>query len=523
MYSLLIKNALVIDGSGKEPSSELLDVAIEKDEIVNIAKNIPTKAHNIIDAQGKILAPGFVDIQNHSDSYWQIFDNPSLDSMVTQGFTTIAIGQCGASLAPLLSHQGLLAIQKWHSLDGANLNWQTFEEFLQALSQKTYGCNLASLVGYATLRRGILGDEVRALEKPELEAIKRILKETFEAGAFGLSSGLSYAHEIIISQIELLELAKIVSENKGLFSVHLRNEGSEIIESVEEVLEIARSCDLNLKISHLKIRGMQNWRNHQHMISMLESAYHKGVRVHFDAYPYDTIWQPLYSYLPKWAVEGGRNLMLKHFSDPLQKNKILAYLNSSDVKWPDIMVASTGSKLQFVGKTIGQIAKNLETSSEAAVLHILEHAGSEVLVFEQNLNAPDLEELLAHPLGFIATDGGGFGLAQKDKLVHPRCFGTSTKFIKTALSKKLMPIEQAIHKLSGGPAAKLGLTDRGQIHIGYKADLVIFDEKKISDKASYENPYQFSEGVEYVFVNGLAAIADSKLTGQLGGKALRKK
>ena len=523
MYSLIIKNAKIIDGSGKKPSDELFDVAVEKDEIVNIAKEIPSKAHFVIDAKGKILTPGFVDIQNHSDSYWQLFDNPGLDSLVSQGFTTIAVGHCGASLAPLLSKDSLLAMQKWHNLEGTNLNWQTFEEFLDTLSQKKYGCNVASLVGYATLRRGIVGDEIRALEKPELEAIKKILAQSFEAGAFGLSSGLSYAHEIIISQIELFELAKVVNQNKGLFSVHLRNEGAEVIESVEEVLEIARTCDVNLKISHLKIRGQENWQNQEHLLELLETAYHKGLKIHYDIYPYDTTWQPLYSYLPKWAIEGGRSLMLKHFSDPTLKNKILAYLNSTQTKWVDMFIASTGSKLQFVGKTVGLVAKNLEMSSEAAVLHILEHAGSEVLVFDRNLDQKNVNDLLYHPLGFVATDGGGFNQNQKDKLIHPRCFGTTAKFLKQVLETKAIPLEQAVFKLSLGPAQKLGLVNHGLLRIGYKADLVLFDLSKISDKATYENPYQLSEGIDYVFVNGVAALAEGKLTGENSGRVLRKK
>jgi N-acyl-D-aspartate/D-glutamate deacylase len=378
-------------------------------------------------------------------------------------------------------------------------------------------------VGYATLRRGIVGDEIRALEKPELEAIKKILAQSFAAGAFGLSSGLSYAHEIIISQIELFELAKVVNQNKGLFSVHLRSEGAEVIESVEEVLEIARTCDVNLKISHLKIRGQENWQSHKHLLELLETAYHKGLKVHYDIYPYDTTWQPLYSYLPKWAIEGGRVLMLKHFSDATLRNKILAYLNSTQTKWPDMFIASTGNKLQFLGKTIGQVAKNLEMSSEAAVLHILEHAGSEVLVFDKNLDQKIVDDLLAHPLGFIATDGGGFSQGQKDKLVHPRCFGTTARFLKQILESKIIPLEQAIFKLSAGPAQKLGLVNHGLLHIGYKADMVLFDPKKILDRATYENPYQFSEGLDYVFVNGVAAVAEGKLTRENNGRVLRKK
>ena len=417
----------------------------------------------------------------------------------------------------------MLSIRKWHSLEGANINWQSFSEYIEELSRKKLACNVASLVGYSTLRRGIVGDQIRPLEKGELASLKKVLEQSLEAGAFGLSSGLSYAHEIIISELELFELAKIVAKKNGLFSVHLRSEGGEVVEALEEALDIARSSDLNIKISHLKIRNDRNWPKQEQILQMLDSAYHKGTNVHFDVYPYDTIWQPLYAYLPKWAIEGGRNSMIKHFSDPTQKNKILSFLNSSEVKFPSLMVASTANSLNFVGKTISQIAKNLEDSSEAAILHLISNGGSEVLVFEKNLDENQVQEFLFHPLSFVATDGSGFKNTMKDRLVHPRCFGTAAKFFKLSQESKKLNLEQAIHKLCGGPAKKIGLQKRGEIKIGNFADLVIFEPGKIKDLATYENPYQFSQGMEYVFVNGKAVVKDGSPTGQLPGYALRKK
>ncbi len=520
MYSLLIKNAKVIDGSGKP--GEILDVAVQGDEIVNIDKSISTGAETIIDASGKILTPGFIDIQNHSDVYWQLFDNPSLDSLITQGFTTIIVGNCGASLAPLLSKDSLLSIQKWHSLEGINVNWQSFSEYIETLSRTRLACNVASLVGYSTLRRGLIGDQVRRLEKNELEALKNILQESLEAGAFGLSSGLSYAHEVIISELELFELAKIVKKEDALLSIHLRSEGSEVVEAVEEALDIARNTETKLKISHLKVKGLQNWDKAEQVSGLIETAYHRGLPVHFDAYPYDTMWHPLYTYLPKWAVEGGRDLMLKHFADPVQRKKILAYLSNLGVRFAEVIVASTANKLNFTGKTIGQISQNMEVSSEQAVLHLIENGGSEVLVFEKNLDPKQVEQFINHPLSFIATDGGGFGLNQRDKLVHPRAFGSATKFLFQTLKDKKISIEEAVRKLTSAPAEKLSLRKRGQLKIGNFADLVLFNPYKIADRSTYQNPFMFSEGIDYVFVNGKAVISKGIMTGQLPGYTLRK-
>ncbi len=521
MYSLLIKNALVVDGSGNLP--QILDVAISGDEIANIAPEINSSAQNVIDAKGKVLAPGFVDPQNHSDSYWQLFDNPSLDSLITQGYTTILTGNCGASLAPLLSNESLLSVQKWHNLEASNINWQTYAEYLNVLSEKKFACNIAGLVGYSTLRRAIVGDQIRSLEKNEIAALRLVLEESIKSGAFGLSSGLSYSHEIIISELELYELAKVLKAKNALFSIHLRSEGSEFVEAVDEALDIAKNTGVNLKISHLKARNELNWPKFDQVVELIETAYHQGTNVHFDVYPYDTIWQALYSYLPKWAIEGGRAIMLKHFADPTQKNKILMYLNNIGVKFASMQIASTSSKLSFVGKTIGQVAKNLGSSSEQAVLSIIENGGSEVLVFEKNLDQEQVNKLTLHPLSFLGTDGAGFSASFNGKLVHPRCFGTAGKFLNYALKNNKLSLEAAIKKLSSGPAKKIGLFKRGEIKVGYFADLVIFDPEKVQDTATYENPYQFTAGIEYVFVNGQAAVAEGKITSQLPGRVLRKK
>jgi N-acyl-D-amino-acid deacylase len=521
MYSLLIKNANVIDGTGQP--GQVLDVAVQGDEIVNVAPKINSTAESVIDAKGKILCPGFVDLQNHSDSYWQIFDNPQLHSLISQGYTTILVGNCGASLAPLLTHEALYSLQKWHNLEGINVNWVSYSEFIEELSRKRFACNIASLVGYSTLRRAIVGDQIRSLSNRELDSLKNALRESLEAGAFGMSSGLSYAHEIIISELELFELAKIIKSFGGLFSIHLRSEGGEIIEALDEALDIAKNTGVNLKISHFKVKNEHNWEKFPEVLSLIDTAYMQGTQVHFDLYPYNVMWQPLYSYLPKWAIEGGRAIMLKHFADPVQKNKILMYLNNLGVKFSEVRVASTASKLSFTGKTIGQIAKNLECSSEQAVLHLIQNGGSEVLVFEKDMDMEQVEQLTLHPLSFISTDGAGFSnLPSGGGLVHPRSFGSATKFLSDIRKKSSLPLETAIKKLSGGPAKKMGLKKRGEIKIGNFADLVIFDAQKIADKATYENPYLLSEGINYVFVNGKAALAEGQLTGQLPGYALRK-
>lgn len=308
MYSVLIKNARLIDGTGNP--ERICDIAIENDRIISVEPEIKGSAKLLIDAKNKIVTPGFIDIQNHSDSYWQLFDNPAVDSMLMQGFTTIVVGNCGASLAPLLSPPALLALQKWHNTEGWNVDWQTFGEFVATMKSRRFGCNVASLIGYSTLRRGIVGDANRPLTTDELEIMRIALEQAIEQGGFGLSIGLAYSHEMQTSELELYQIAQVVKKHDALLSVHLRNEGENVSESVREVIDLARISGLNIKISHLKVRNKDNWSKSAEVIEQLELAWHQGVNIHYDVYPYTTIWQMLYSYLPAWAIQGGEAIYL---------------------------------------------------------------------------------------------------------------------------------------------------------------------------------------------------------------------
>lgn len=519
MYTKIIKNGTIIDGTGSKPFKA--DLAFSEDKIVIVGNTGKAKAQEVIDAQGKYVAPGFIDIQNHSDVYWSLFDNPGLQSMLAQGITTALVGNCGASLAPILSRQALLSVQKWHNLEGANVDWLNFADYLKALTKSGVGINIASLVGYSTLRRGLVGDEIRGLTTGEMNTLKKVLSRSMEEGAFGLSSGLSYAHEAIISESELMELARIVKEKDGLLSLHLRSEAAELTESVAEALELVNKLNVNLKISHFKVKNKSNWHLLTHALNMIEDSYQKKGMVHFDIYPYETMWQVIYTYLPRWSYEGGREVMLHHLKDPVQRKKIIAYLMSKDIDYASISVASTTMPLNVVGKTLGELAKRQDTTSEEALLSVVENGGSEILVFEKNLDQAQVEQLLAHSLSIIATDGSGFSINEKGRLVHPRCFGTMPQFISWVLEKNIMPLEAAIKKITLTPAEKMGLKHRGKLAVDYFADVVVFDAG-IRSNATYENPYRYPEGIEYVFVNGQTVLEKGISKSLKAGQVLKK-
>jgi N-acyl-D-amino-acid deacylase len=527
MHQLIIKNGIVVDGTGSHQRQT--DIAINDGMITTIGDLHDIPAKKIIDAQGMFVTPGFVDIQNHSDAYWAFFKRPEFDSLVAQGITTIVVGNCGASLAPLLSRNALLAIQKWHDVAGVNTNWVSFAEYLDEIGKKKYGANIASLVGYSTLRRGLLGDDVRALLPEEMETAKEALRSSIRDGAFGMSTGLSYAHEAIIGEAELIELAKTVAEEQGMFSVHLRSEAAEVMEALNEALNFADKAGaghpehpLNLKISHFKIRGSENWQLMPHAIAELERAYQKYGNVHFDLYPYDFTWQVLYSYLPRWSYEGGRDAMIANLKDPIKRGKILAYLNSRDVRYSDLYIASTALVLNVAGKRVGEIARRHDTSSEEVMLAIIENGGSDVLAFEQNVDMKQVEELLVHPLSIIGTDGyaSGTDTVNSEDLVHPRCFGAIPAFLKFSLQKKTITIEDAIQKITGTPAKKIGLQKRGTLVEGNYADIVLFTAD-VTDKATMQDPFRFPTGIHTVLVNGEATVEQGARTGARPGTVLK--
>lgn len=507
MYSLIIKNAQIIDGTGKPPFQG--DMAVEQDQIVAIAPEIKSAGETVIDARGMVLAPGFIDIQNHSDSHWQIFDNPGLESMVTQGYTTLLVGNSGASLAPIISEDSLLALQKWHTLQGANINWQTFAELVKVLKAQSFGCNIASLVGYSTLRRGLVGNRIAPLSVPELQSLLAIIDQSLNEGAFGVSTGLSYAHEVVISEIELFEIAKIVAKNEALMSIHLRNEYDGIMDSVREVIAITEQSKVNMKISHLKIRHSSNWSFSKEVLDDLETAHSRGLNIHFDTYPYNFTWQPLYSYLPTWVIQGGREHIIQTLKDGEQRAKIKQYLVNAQFDVKSFMIASTSTSMHVTGRKMSTIAADMGTTSEEAMLQIIENGGSEVLVFDESLDNNVVYNLCDHGLGFIGTNGSGYGIADKKRLVHPRCFGTAPRFLNHVARDKTISLHEAIRKLTGGPAAKIGLPKRGLLAPDYFADFILFDPTKIADTATVENPFQYAKGIKYVYVNGQQVVDES--------------
>ena len=434
-------------------------------------------------------------------------------------------GNCGSSLAPLVSADILKTIQKWADIREINLNWLSFKEFLEELNKKRIGLNFASLVGHSTIRRGILKDEFRNLKPKEMKMMKELLKSSLKEGAFGLSSGLVYSHAKIAPPKEIIDLVKIIKDFNGLYTTHIRGEAEELLPAIKETIEVAKKTKVSVEISHLKAMGRNFWPNMAKAIQLIEEA--KNPNINFDIYPYTITGSVLYILLPDWVAEGGKFMLLKRLKNPSTKAKIIKEMQErKDYEYNKITVAMSPIDKTFIGRKITEIAQSQNTSVEEAIINMLIASEGRVITFLDTLNEENVEMGLAHPVSFIASDGAGYNLQyyqKKKELVHPRCFGAFPRFLgKYVREKELMTWEEAIYKITGGPAQKLGLKDRGLLKENYWADLVLFNPKKIIDKANFENPYQYPGGIEYVFVNGKMAIEKGIYTGEKAGRVLKK-
>lgn len=320
MFDLLIKNGTIIDGSGEKEKFPA-NLAVHKGKIHKIGKLRGAVAKKTIDASGCYVTPGFVDIQNHSDSYWTLFTLPSQDSLIAQGITTILGGNCGSSLAPLVDAENIKTIQKWTPPQQLAINWLTLQEFLKQLKNQGIGVNFASLIGHATLRRGLLRDEVRSITKEEVGQMVEMLKDALKQGGFGLSSGLVYTHAKIAETDELIQLVQQIGSQ--LYASHIRGEGEELIPAVKETLKIAQKTKAQVEISHLKALGQKNWPKMSRALHLIEEAREKGAQINFDIYPYTFTGSVLYILLPDWVAEGGKVAFLPRLRDPVIRSKVV--------------------------------------------------------------------------------------------------------------------------------------------------------------------------------------------------------
>lgn len=520
MLDIIIRNGIIIDGTGKKQF--MADVGIKDDLIYEIGNLSDMDARKSIDATGKFVVPGFIDSGSHSDTYWTIFTNPLQESLVCQGITTVIGGNCGSSLAPLINKESIQSIQKWVHVDRVNIDWGTMKEFLDRMETRSIGVNFATLVGHGTLRRSYTYDESRRLTKEERNQMGCALEQSMREGAFGFSSGLAYEYDRSSDEGEIYEFARIVNSFSGVYATHLRNEMGLFQDAVREALDVALKTKVKTHISHLKVLGQFYWSGFDKALEEIENYTRVGSEITFGVFPYTATGSVLYTVLPEWASRGGKKMMLARLRDPNLRRDIIEDTRRKQLDYSKIRVALA---MSHTHDTLEAMADRQGIDPEEVILNLLLANEGRVIVFMDLLSEENIRHALVSPYSIIATDGVGYSLVHKKEgeKIHPRSFGAFPRVLgKYVREEGLLTWEEAIFKMTEFPARTFGLQKRGSLREGYFADMVVFDPKVVSDKATFEKPYQFAEGIEYVLVNGQVVIDEGLLTKGLFGRVLRR-
>jgi N-acyl-D-amino-acid deacylase len=534
---LKIEGATVIDGTGA--AGARTDVGVRDDRIAAVGDLSREHAGRSLNASGKVLAPGFIDMHSHSD--WRLWENRRAESKIRQGVTTEVVGNCGFSPAPVSAEfvddlRGFAL----HVPRGMDFRWRSFGEYLSAFDAGGLALNVAHLVGHGTLRIAAMGFARRAPSVDELATMRRLLAAAMDEGAFGLSTGLIYAPGSWSDTAEIIEIAHAAARGRGFYASHMRGEGATLLPAVTEAITVGREARMPVQISHLKAAGRPNWGKVADALALIEAARADGLDVLADAYPYTASSTSLRTLLPDWALEGGIEAMLGRLKDPGERARIRQALlpdggASADARgrgesmaarvgWDNIMIVGTTARRDAEGRRLGDVARVRSLDPEDAIFELLldEHGRVGVILFQ--MDETDLRRALAHPAVMVGSDGSS--LAPTGALAaskpHPRSYGTFPRVLgEYARDQRTLSLPQAVHKMTGLPAHRLGLRDRGVIRVGARADLVVFDPRRVADVATYEEPHRYPVGIEHVVVNGRFVIKDGEHTGSLPGRVLR--
>ncbi len=506
-YDIVILGGTVYDGSGGKPYVE--DVGIKEGKIMAIG-NLKSNADTVIDANGLYVSPGFIDMHNHAffkvDDEIIAFVGDKVDinelkkvkNFLFQGVTTVVSGNCGGG------------------------DWR-IKELFEEIRQNGMGLNLIQLVGHGTIRQKVMGMDDRAPTDEELEKMKAMVEEAMEGGAFGLSTGLFYPPGCYAKTDEVIELARVVHKHGGIYASHVRDEGANMMggieEAMREAIRIAEEADVPVQISHLKASGTLGQGKAKDVTKIFEEARARGVKLYADQYPYSagsTTLAPIV--LDRWIMADGK--ALERFMNPQLKEKIKTSIKERIERFTgadSIVIANFKNKPEWEGKNLKEISEIMRVPPTEAAVELLRMGNPSVIVFA--MDPEEVEYFMKKP--YVMTSSDGLNVPYDLGVPHPRNYGAFTKKIRNyVLDKQVITMEQAIRAATSLPAEMLELDDRGFIKEGYVADILVFNPETIRDKATYQNPHQYSEGIEYLLVNGALTIDKGQYTGALAGEPL---
>jgi N-acyl-D-amino-acid deacylase len=528
-YDILIRNGLVVDGTGRTAGWRG-DVAIRAGRIAALGGMLDGVADKTIEAEGLVIAPGFIDIKTHSDFTLPI--NPKAESKVRQGVTTEIIGHCGFSVAPVLPGTVDL-ISDYLSASAPWLPFRetTFTDYLHSFPPTAV--NAGMLVGHHTLRLMVMGMESRAASASELARMIELLQEALHAGALGMSSGLFTAPGCYAQRSEIVALCQVLAQQHAGYFTHLRDESNKVIEAVEEAMDVAQACGVHVQIVHLKCSGTDNWGKAGKILEMLAAARARGIEVDCDSYPYTAGSNPLKNLLPPWLQVGGLDCMLTRLRDSKIRTQIRDEIARNGLNnwgrlpsWDSVRISISPHLPQCAGRTIGELAqKAAQDPVDTLCDYLLADQGA-TRVLVTSISEEDVRELLCSPTVIVGSDGNCVareGLVSQG-LPHPRFYGTFPRVLGHYVRDMgLLPLERAIHKMTGGPARALKLRDRGLLKPGYRADLTLFNPQEFTDQATYADPHRYPSGADTtVIVNGTIVVENATHTNALPGIVLRR-
>jgi N-acyl-D-aspartate/D-glutamate deacylase len=528
MADLLISGAEIVDGNGGRPFSGSVAVTGDRVEyVLRDGEDLPA-AGRAIEANGRVLAPGFIDTHSHSDV--QPFVEPTMDSALRQGITTVITGNCGGSGAP---GNGRREAAELSGVAVEELpEWTSFSEYLQLAAEARPAINLASLVGHGTIRGNVLGAQRRPPDEAEMSAMQGQLEEALEAGAVGLSTGLVYAPGMYATTDEVVELAHPLAAAGAIYASHIRAEGELLWDAVDEAIEIGRRARIPAHISHLKLETEFVWGMTDEMLTRLDTARREGDDVSADQYPYTAYETSLSSFLPPWAPAADLEQVL---ADPSSTERLRRSVLEGEPGWQSSVrgvgwerITVVGNRVRGpIGLSVAEIAEDERRDPFDEAMALIRD-DAETIIIGHAMQEPDVETILADPEVMVGTDGlavspagplGRFG-------VHPRYYGTFPRILGRYVRERgVLDLPTAIRKMTSIAADRFGLAGRGRIEQGAFADLVVFDAERISDEATFADPHRFPAGVDVVVVNGVVAWADGgarDATGGRGGRILRR-
>jgi len=536
-YDIIIKNGKIIDGTGNP--GYWGEIGVENGKIAKIAPKIKDDAKKVIDANGMIVCPGFIDIHSHTDYFLPV--GRGQESTLYQGVTTAVVGMCGDGMAPIPEGKEEEFKKRVGIIDPAlarlEYPYHTFAEYLVYNEKKRNSANLVFFVGYGNLRwAGGQGGENRPADLIELQKMKQHLREAMEAGAFGMSTGLIYAPQVFAKTEEIIELAKVIANYNGLYFSHIRGEGASVLKAVGEVIEIVeKSGCAGGQIAHHKISGEQYWGTSKETTTLIEEANERGLNITCDQYPYNRGMAGLMAALPPWVREGENVDILNRIKKPEIQKRIRKEVKDGIKGWENwirdegfhnlfISTVNHDSWKDIITKNITEITKIKGLSDDFDTffnLLIDNELGVQITI--KSMGEEDIRRIMTSRYHMVGTDGSGINAAISSGAFHPRFFGTYPRILgKYVREEKVLTLEQAIRKMSSFPAQRLGLHDRGLVREGNWADIVIFDPDKVIDKATYEQPYQLPESIPYVIVNGVIVVERGKKNRKAPGKVIRR-